>query len=63
MNRKQLFANIEEKSSYLCVGLDPELGKIPSHQRSEPDPIFTFNKAINDASADYCVAYKPNIAF
>ncbi len=58
-----LFEQIKQKSSYLCVGLDTDLEKIPAHLLKEPDPVFAFNKAIIDATADYCVAYKPNIAF
>jgi orotidine-5'-phosphate decarboxylase len=63
MTREQLVAQIQRKSSFLCVGLDPDLTKIPSHLRSEPDPIFSFCKAIVEETADYAVAYKPNIAF
>jgi orotidine-5'-phosphate decarboxylase len=63
MNRQTLFQHIQQKSSYLCVGLDTDLKKIPQHLLKEEDPIFAFNKAIIDATADHCVAYKPNIAF
>jgi orotidine-5'-phosphate decarboxylase len=63
MNRQALIAQIEKKKSVLCVGLDTDLNKIPEHLLSEPDPIFAFNKAIIDATADFAVAYKPNIAF
>jgi len=63
MNRSELFEQIKKKNSYLCVGLDTDLEKIPEHLRSEGDPIFEFNKQIIDATSDYCVAYKPNIAF
>ena len=63
MNRSELFEQIKKKNSYLCVGLDTDLEKIPEHLRSESDPIFEFNKQIIDATSDYCVAYKPNIAF
>lgn len=63
MNRQQLFSQIKKKQSYLCVGLDTDLDKIPSHLKTEPDPVFTFNKAIIDATHQFCVAYKPNIAF
>jgi orotidine-5'-phosphate decarboxylase len=63
MNRSELFEQIKKKNSYLCVGLDTDLEKIPEHLRSEKDPIFEFNKQIIDATADYSVAYKPNIAF
>lgn len=63
MTRQELFAQIKKKNSYLCVGLDTDLEKIPSHLHSEKDPIFEFNKQIIDATHEYCVAYKPNIAF
>lgn len=63
MNRRELFAQIQKKNSFLCVGLDSDIKKIPSHLLSCPDPVFEFNKQIIDATADYCVAYKPNIAF
>ena len=63
MNRSELFEQIKKKNSYLCVGLDTDIEKIPDHLRSEKDPIFEFNKQIIDATCDYCVAYKPNIAF
>ncbi|MBL7850133.1 MAG: orotidine-5'-phosphate decarboxylase [Cyclobacteriaceae bacterium] len=63
MNRSQLLAEIKKKRTYLCVGLDTDLDKIPAHLRSTPDPIFEFNKQIIDATQDLCVAYKPNIAF
>ena len=63
MTRKELFENIKRKRSFLCVGLDTDIKKIPQHLLSEEDPIFAFNKAIIDATAQYCVAYKPNLAF
>lgn len=63
MNKQSLVHEIKERQSFLCVGLDPDLEKIPTHLLSEPDPIFAFNKAIIDATKDYCVAYKPNLAF
>ncbi|MCM1522340.1 MAG: orotidine-5'-phosphate decarboxylase [Muribaculaceae bacterium] len=63
MNRKELLDNIRAKGSFLCVGLDTDIKRIPEHLLSEPDPIFAFNKAIIDATAPYCVAYKPNTAF
>ena len=63
MNRDQLVTEIFKKKSFLCVGLDVDINKIPQHLLSEEDPIFTFNKAIIDATAPYCVAYKPNLAF
>lgn len=63
MNRQQLFENIKQKKSFLCVGLDTDIKKIPEHLLNEEDPIFSFNKAIIDATAPYCIAYKPNLAF
>lgn len=63
MTRQELVANIRRKQSFLCVGLDTDLQKVPEHLLSEADPIFAFNKAIIDATAPYCVAYKPNLAF
>lgn len=63
MNRRELVENIKRKQSFLCVGLDTDIKKIPQHLLSEEDPIFAFNKAIIDATAPYCVAYKPNMAF
>ncbi len=56
MNKKQLFENIKRKKSFLCIGLDTDMEKIPSHLKQEEDPIFAFNKAIIDATADLCVA-------
>lgn len=63
MNSRELTQEIVTKGSFLCVGLDSDIKKIPVHLLSEEDPIFTFNKAIIDATADYTVAYKPNLAF
>ncbi|MBD5333035.1 MAG: orotidine-5'-phosphate decarboxylase [Bacteroides sp.] len=63
MTRQELLANIRAKGSFLCVGLDTDIKKIPEHLLGEEDPIFAFNKAIIDATAPYCVAYKPNTAF
>lgn len=63
MKRLELLENIRAKRSFLCVGLDPDINKIPKHLLSEPSPIFAFNKAIIDATAPYAVAYKPNLAF
>ena len=63
MTRSELIAQIHLKQSFLCVGLDPDLTKIPKHLLSLEDPIFEFNKAIIDATKEYCVAYKPNTAF
>ncbi|HEY6505417.1 MAG TPA: orotidine-5'-phosphate decarboxylase [Chitinophagaceae bacterium] len=63
MTRKQLVDQIFKKRSYLCVGLDTDITKIPKHLLSSPDPVFTFNKAIIDATKDLCVAYKINTAF
>ena len=63
MNKETLFENIKRKGSFLCVGLDTDIKKIPECLLQEEDPIFTFNKAIIDATADLCIAYKPNLAF
>ena len=63
MTRQELIDNIRRKQSFLCVGLDTDVKKIPEHLLREDDPIFAFNKAIIDATAPYCVAYKPNLAF
>jgi orotidine-5'-phosphate decarboxylase len=63
MTREQLISNIFSKKNFLCVGLDTEISKIPPHLLNTDDPVFEFNKAIIDATKDYCVAYKPNIAF
>jgi orotidine-5'-phosphate decarboxylase len=63
MNRAQLFEQIKKKNSYLCVGLDTDLEKIPRHLLSSADPVFEFNRQIIDATHAHCVAYKPNIAF
>ena len=63
MTRQQLVEQIHKKHSYLCVGLDTDITKIPKHLLSESDPVFVFNKAIIDATKDLCVAYKINTAF
>jgi orotidine-5'-phosphate decarboxylase len=63
MNQEQLFEQIQKKRSFLCVGLDTDLFKIPTHLHSNSDPVFSFNREIIDATAQYAVAYKPNIAF
>lgn len=63
MTKQELIQQIRNKQSFLCVGLDTDLDKIPAHFLTLEDPIFEFNKAIIDATAPYCVAYKPNIAF
>ena len=63
MTRQQLVAQITQKRSYLCVGLDTDITKIPPHLLSQPEAVFTFNKAIIDATKDLCVAYKINTAF
>ena len=63
MNRKELIHQIFKKQSFLCVGLDTDLKKIPQHLMNEEDCIFSFNKKIIDATAPYCVSYKPNLAF
>lgn len=63
MTTQQLFEQIKLKQSFLCIGLDVDLNKIPKHLLEEEDPIFAFNKQIIDATHHLCVAYKPNIAF
>lgn len=63
MNRTQLVEQIQIKQSFLCVGLDTDITKIPKHLQSSPDAIFQFNKAIIDATKEYCVSYKINTAF
>ncbi|HKR03157.1 MAG TPA: orotidine-5'-phosphate decarboxylase, partial [Bacteroidia bacterium] len=63
MTRAELFNQIKKKKSYLCVGLDADLEKIPKHLLKTDDPVFEFNKQIIDATKDFCLAYKPNIAF
>ena len=63
MTRDELFENIKRKKSFLCVGLDTDVRKIPQFLLDEDDPIFAFNKRIIDATAHLCVAYKPNLAF
>ena len=63
MTRQQLFDQIRLKKSYLCIGLDTDIGKIPAPLLKDPDPLFAFNKAIIDATHNYAVAYKPNLAF
>ena len=63
MNKEELFNQIKTKNSYLCVGLDSDIAKLPQHLLRESDPIFEFNKQIIDATVDFAVAYKPNLAF
>ncbi len=63
MTRSDLFSQIKKKSSYLCVGLDTDINKIPRHLLDHKDPVFEFNKQIIDATHDLCIAYKPNVAF
>ena len=63
MTREELFENIKRKKSFLCVGLDTDITKIPEHLFENEDAMFAFNKAIIEATAPYCVAYKPNLAF
>lgn len=63
MTRLQLIENIKKKKSFLCIGLDSDISKIPHHLLSYEDPIFEFNKQIIEATEEYCVAYKPNLAF
>ncbi|MCM1030370.1 MAG: orotidine-5'-phosphate decarboxylase [Oscillibacter sp.] len=63
MNYTQLFEQIKKKKSFLCVGLDSDIAKLPAHLMGADDPVFEFNKQIVDATADVTIAYKPNIAF
>lgn len=63
MTREELVSQIKKKNSFLCVGLDTDIKKIPPHLLKYDDPIFEFNKQIIDATSDFCVAYKPNLAF
>ncbi|MGC8864219.1 MAG: orotidine-5'-phosphate decarboxylase [Bacteroidales bacterium] len=63
MTRSELISLIHRKQSFLCVGLDSDVSKIPAHLRDEPDPVFAFNKAIINATLPFTVAYKPNLAF
>ena len=63
MTKEELFKQIQKKESFLCIGLDTDIQKIPKHLLDYDDPIFEFNKQIIDATHDLCVAYKPNIAF
>lgn len=63
MNQQQLFEEIQKKRSFLCVGLDTDIQKIPQHLLETSDPVFSFNKEIIDATAEFSVAYKPNLAF
>src|SRR5829696_7699923 len=63
MTRQQLIEQIFSKRTYLCVGLDTDISKIPKHLQSQPDAVFEFNKQIIDATKDLCVSYKINTAF
>lgn len=63
MNRKELIQQIRNKNSYLCVGLDPDIQKLPPHLLKYDNPVLAFNQAIIEATSDICVAYKPNVAF
>ena len=63
MNRQQLFELIRHKKSFLCVGLDSDINKIPEHLLGSEDPVYEFNRQIIEATIDYAVAYKPNLAF
>ncbi|MFN3939018.1 MAG: orotidine-5'-phosphate decarboxylase, partial [Chitinophagales bacterium] len=63
MKRSEIISLIKQRKSYLCVGLDTDIKKIPAHLLSADDPVFAFNKQIIDATRPYCVAYKPNTAF
>ena len=63
LTTQQLIEQIQQKKSFLCIGLDVDVAKIPQHLLDLEDPIFEFNKAIIDATYDLVIAYKPNIAF
>ena len=63
MNKTELIEEIYKKKSFLCIGLDSDINKIPKHLLKYNDPIYEFNRQIIDATCDLCVAYKPNIAF
>lgn len=63
MNKSEIINQIKKKASFLCVGLDTDLEKIPAHLLNEPDPVFAFNKEIIDHTKEYCVSYKINTAF
>ena len=63
MKREELTANIRRKGTFLCVGLDSDPLKLPSHLPRTAEGVYSFNRAIIDATAPYCVAYKPNLAF
>lgn len=63
MNKTELFSQIRMKRSFLCIGLDTDILKIPGFLKDTGDPVFAFNKEIVDATHDLCVAYKPNLAF
>ena len=63
MTRKAIWEQIQQKGSYLCIGLDADINRIPRHLLKYDDPIFEFNKQIIEATKDLCVAYKPNLAF
>src|SRR6218665_3770735 len=63
MTRDQLISQIKAKKSFLCIGLDTDINKIPSFLLDKQDPVFEFNKQIIDATRDLCIAYKPNTAF
>src|SRR4051812_30491719 len=63
MNYGELFQQIKKKESFLCVGLDTDINLLPKHLLKSDDPVFEFNKKIIDATSEFAVAYKPNIAF
>ena len=63
MNRQQLIKQIQTKETFLCIGLDTDIRKLPEHLKNEENAVFKFNQAIIDATAPYCVSYKPNLAF
>lgn len=63
MTYQELFTRIKNKKSFLCIGLDTDIHKIPEHLKDSKDPVFEFNRRIIDATSDLCIAYKPNLAF
>ena len=63
MSRQDIFKQIKQKQSYLCVGLDTDINKVPAHLQNSEDPVFEFNRRIVDATADLCISYKLNLAF
>jgi orotidine-5'-phosphate decarboxylase len=63
VTKEELFEQIKKKKSYLCIGLDTDIEKIPQHLRKKEDPVFEFNRQIIEATNEYCISYKPNLAF